>query len=122
MSIIPNFFLVGAPKCGTTAMFEYLAKHPDVFMPVRKEPMFFARDLDQATSADARYFTRDRERYLALFSGWRGERRIGEGSPWYLYSESAAREIKAFAPEALIMIMRARSGRDDVLYACPKAS
>ena len=105
MSATPNFFIVGAPKCGTTAMFEYLAAHPDVFMPPRKEPAFFASDLDEGRRADDAYFTRSLEKYLALFSGWRGERRVGEGTPWYLYSEVAAGEIKKFAPEARIIIM-----------------
>jgi hypothetical protein len=105
MSAAPNFFIVGAPKCGTTAMFDYLAAHPDVFMSRRKEPTFFARDLDDGTRADSRYFTRDLADYLSLFAGWSGEQRIGEGSVWYLYSEIAAREIKRFAPDARIIVM-----------------
>jgi hypothetical protein len=105
VSAAPNFFLVGAPKCGTTAMFNYLAAHPDVFMPRTKEPKFFAPDLDEGTRADERSFIRDLDEYLALFSDWRGERRVGEGSVWYLYSSVAAQEIKRFAPEARIIIM-----------------
>jgi hypothetical protein len=105
MSAAPNFFLVGAPKCGTTAMFHYLAAHPDVFMPRTKEPKFFAPDLDEGTRADERSFVRDLSQYLALFSDWQGERRVGEGSVWYLYSRVAAQEIKKFAPEARIIIM-----------------
>ena len=41
----PNFFIVGAPKCGTTALYTYLAEHPDVFMPTFKEPHYFSPDL-----------------------------------------------------------------------------
>jgi hypothetical protein len=41
----PNFFIVGAPKCGTTALYEYLRGHPSIFMPKYKEPHFFAQDL-----------------------------------------------------------------------------
>ena len=41
---IPNFFLFGAPKCGTTALYEYLRTHPNVFLPRLKEPHFFADD------------------------------------------------------------------------------
>jgi hypothetical protein len=40
----PDFFMVGAPRCGTTAMVEFLRKHPEIFMP-RVEPHFFATDL-----------------------------------------------------------------------------
>ncbi len=105
MSVTPNFFIVGAPKCGTTAMYNYLAAHPDVFMPRTKEPTFFAQDLDEGKRGDDRLFTRDLDQYLALFSDWRGERRVGEGSVWYLYSKIAADQIKQFAPDARIIVM-----------------
>lgn len=105
MSVTPNFFLVGAPKCGTTAMYNYLAAHPDIFMPRTKEPTFFAQDLDEGKRGDDRLFIRDLDHYLALFSDWRGEPRVGEGSVWYLYSRIAAGQIKQFAPDARIIIM-----------------
>jgi hypothetical protein len=41
----PNFFIVGAPKCGTTPLYEYLKDHPNVFMPQLKEPHFFAENM-----------------------------------------------------------------------------
>jgi hypothetical protein len=105
MGARPDFFIVGAPKCGTTAMFDYLAAHPEVFTPRRKEPTHFAPDLDSGTRGDDRYFTRDRDAYLALFADQDGEKRVGEGSVWYLYSKVAAAEIKEFAPDARIVIM-----------------
>ena len=40
----PDFYIVGAAKCGTTALYEYLSGHPSVFMPKLKEPHFFAHD------------------------------------------------------------------------------
>jgi len=96
----PDFFIVGAPKCGTTAMDDYLGAHPDIFMG-RKEMHFFGSDL-----RFAQHFYRRAEReYLAEFAGWKGQRRIGESSVWYLYSEKAAAEIKAFSPAARIIIM-----------------
>jgi hypothetical protein len=105
MSVTPNFFLVGAPKCGTTAMYNYLSTHPDVFMPRTKEPTFFAQDLDEGKRGDDRLFTRNLDEYLALFSDWRGERRVGEGSVWYLYSKIAASQVKKFSPDARIIAM-----------------
>ena len=98
----PNFFLVGAPKCGTTSMHEYLQRHPDVFMPFYKEPHYFGADLD---GSRFRQFRGKPERYLKLFRDARDEKRIGESSPWYLASESAAEEIHAFDPNAKIIIM-----------------
>jgi hypothetical protein len=95
----PNFFIVGAPRCGTTAMYEYLRQHPDIFMPYRKEPVYFGVDLSK------RLPYLDEEGYLKLFSGGRGKRRVGEATVWYLYSQTAASEIKAFSPDAKIIIM-----------------
>jgi hypothetical protein len=95
----PNFFIVGAPRCGTTAMYVYLRAHPDVFMPYYKEPVFFGADLNKRSR------TFDEQAYLELFANSRGERRLGEATVWYLYSQTAATEIKAFAPDARIIIM-----------------
>ena len=39
----PDFFIVGAAKAGTTALFQHLRRHPDVFIPPSKEPQFFSR-------------------------------------------------------------------------------
>ena len=90
---------MGAFKCGTTALFDYLRQHPQVFMPFHKEPLFFGDDLTR------RYGRMTREQYLALFREAAAGQRIGEASAWYLYSESAAREIAAFSPDALIVVM-----------------
>jgi Sulfotransferase domain len=95
----PNFFIVGAPRCGTTAMYEFLRQHPDVFMPYRKEPVYFGADLHKRPP----YL--DESGYLKLFAGSHGERRLGEATVWYLYSKTAPHEIKAFAPDARIIIM-----------------
>ncbi len=93
----PDFFIVGAPKCGTTSMVEYLIQHPDVFMP-RGELHFFGSDI--------RFKPRQRmeEEYLDCFSDARNEKRVGERSNWYLYSKKAASEIRRFCPYAKIII------------------
>lgn len=98
----PNFFIVGAPKCGTTSLHEYLQRHPDVFMPFFKEPHFFGSDLE---GSRFRQFRGKPERYLKLFRDARGETRIGESSPWYLVSQRAAEEIQAYDPAAKIILM-----------------
>lgn len=96
----PNFFLVGAPKCGTTALYEYLRPHPRVFMPELKEPHFFARDLGmypriKTPEAYTRLFAESTERHLAL----------GEASVYYLRSSVAIPAIRDFNPEARIIAM-----------------
>lgn len=97
----PDFFIVGAPKCGTTALFTYLQEHPQLHLP-KKEFHHFGRDLRPAAYVGRKW---DRSAYLALFDGAEAGQRVGEASVWYLYSQDAAREIKAFAPEADIIIM-----------------
>jgi hypothetical protein len=95
----PDLFIVGAFKAGTTALYEYLRAHPQVFMSVPKEPMYFGADLTP------RYRRMTEPEYLALFHGARSDQRAGEASPWYLYSTTAAAEIRAFEPGARVVIM-----------------
>lgn len=94
----PTFFIVGAPKCGTTSLADFLGQHPDVFMPEVKEPHDFGRDLTPLA------FAGDTAAYLRSFAG-AGARRCGEASTWYLYASTAAEEIRAFAPDARIVVM-----------------
>ena len=94
----PNLFIVGAPKCGTTAWYDYLRSHPDVFFPQRKEPHYFCTDFP-----DQRRVRSERD-YLGLFAPATTETVIGEASASYLYSRDAAANIAAFAPDAKIVI------------------
>lgn len=92
----PNLFLVGAPKCGTSALHDYLAAHPGVFMSSPKEPHHFCPDVD------APFAVRDPDAYAALFEQAR-EQVVGESSATYLYSRVAARNIYAANPDATIV-------------------
>ena len=94
----PDFFIVGAPKCGTTAMNRYLGQHPEVFMPEIKEIHYFGSDLRVHNDMSLKS-------YLSIFKNAGEARRVGETSVWHLYSKVAAREIKEFEPEARIIIM-----------------
>jgi len=105
VSRIPDLFIIGAPKCGTTSLFEYLKGHPQVFMSAVKEPNYFARDLALDPSEQSLRFGRDEARYLALFDGAGDARRAGEGSTRYLYSHDAPELIKAASPDARIVAM-----------------
>ena len=102
---IPDFFIVGVPRSGTTFMFDYLSAHPQIYGAARKEPQFFATDLDSGSYLDSVAFVRDREEYLRLFSGARPDQLTGEGSTWYLYSKAAAANIHAENPDARIIAM-----------------
>lgn len=102
----PDFFIVGAPKCGTTAMQDYLSQHPDIFMPDAKPPLYRGKELHFFGSdlkANRKILTK--EEYLSHFREAKDEKRVGEATVWYLYSKRAAFEIKEFNPSSKIIIM-----------------
>lgn len=98
----PDFFIVGAPKCGTTALCKYLDQHPSIFIPPIKELYYFCPDIMAKLNKAPRAKTL--EEYLSFFAD--GEGKVcGEGSVFYLASEVAAQRIKKFNPNAKIIIM-----------------
>ena len=102
----PNFFLIGAPKCGTTAIAEYLSERPDVFFSRPKEPLFWCPDL--GIEPHALRATTLAE-YEALFAAADPAQHavIGEGTTAYLRSSKAVKDIDAYAPGAkFIAILR----------------
>jgi len=96
---VPNFFIVGAPKCATTSMDDYLAQHPEIFMYPLKEPHYFAEDLywEQKRDWDAKYWR--------TFGEAGDEPVVGESSVFYMLSETAAAAIHAHQPRAKILVM-----------------
>jgi len=97
-------FVVGAPKSGTTSLYEYLAGHPDVFMSPVKEPMYFAPDMRGGPRRRFEYRV-DEAQYMSLFAGARDQKTIGEASTRYLASHAAPRLVREFEPQARIVIM-----------------
>ena len=96
----PNFFIVGAPKCGTTALRQYLLDHPETFFCEPTEPHYFATDFPSHRYVDTE------ENYLRLFDAAGPQcSRIGEASSWYLYSREALLNIREFNPDAKIIAM-----------------
>ena len=99
----PDFFIVGQPKSGTTALYEILRGHPQIYMAEPKEPVFLASDLHEGLWAALHTRVRTLEEYLALFAGAHSGQRTGEASTVYLWSSEAARNIAELAPEARIV-------------------
>jgi hypothetical protein len=103
---MPNFFIVGAQKAGTTSLYQYLSQHPQVYMSPRKEPHFFEgmhseyrrpgrRSTPVSTLAE----------YQALFEDASDQRAIGEASASYLYSPRSPGLIKDSVPDARIIVI-----------------
>lgn len=97
----PNFFIVSAPKSGTTTLYEYFRSVPEVYMPSIKEPEYFAPGIIP--------FGYDRpmtkQEYLDLFKNVKNESAIGEASTNYLQNPESAKLIHESVPQARIIII-----------------
>ncbi len=105
---MPDFFIVGHAKCGTTALYEALKPHPEIFMPTLKEPYFFIPEV-RAEERCRTLFDAPRtlDEYLSLFAAATASQQMGEASPHYIWSDTAAAGIAAAQPEArIIAILR----------------
>lgn len=105
-----DFFIVGEPKSGTTALAQFLGEHPDVGIANPKEPHYFATDLHQESDAyhgpkNHHFAIRTPEQYAACFAKVQAKKILGEGSTHYLSSHQAATNIYAHNPQAKIIIM-----------------
>lgn len=93
----PNFFILGAPKCGTTSLANWLGQHPNVFFSPVKEPHFFNTDGLQAIKTEMEY--------EALFAeAGPDHKAVGEGSTHYLFSRVAVRNILQYTSEARFVV------------------
>ena len=113
---LPNLFIVGAGKCGTTSAHAYLRQSPEIFAPPGvKEPHYFGKDLKNhpheflmktVHGLDNHHWIDSLEEYARLYAD------APEGTPYlldasasYLYSATAAEEIASVCPEARIVIL-----------------
>ncbi len=110
---LPDFFIAGAPKAGTTALHVALARHPSLYMSAVKEPKFFLTDGPPPTKGgpgDVQTYREHvwrRDDYEALFDAAPAGALRGESTPFYLYDRDAQRRIQQLIPDArLIAILR----------------
>jgi hypothetical protein len=130
MPRLPNFFIVGAPKTGTTSLYHYLDQHPEIYMSAIKEPHYFAaeireencepnlrrimarenRGLREFLSGPMREkrfggIVADWENYVRLFANAINKSALGEASVCYLWSPTAPARIAEKIPNAKILVM-----------------
>jgi hypothetical protein len=104
---LPDFFIVGNAKSGTTALWSMLKRHPQIFMPDSKEPWFFAEELQERTPPRPEGTPHTLAEYRQWFAGAQPGQRVGEATPLYLWSRTAAARIAEVAPQArIIAILR----------------
>ena len=91
-----DFFIVGAPKAGTTSLYHYLNEHPEIVMSSQKETDFFS---DESLQKQGLYYGKNRistmEQYHALFENYENKV-VGEASVSYLFYEDVPKKIKAY--------------------------
>ena len=112
---MPSFLIVGAAKSGTSALYQYLRQHPEVFMSPVKSTNFFALQgttprfvgPEGVPAPVNAYSVTDLQAYRALFTGAGAARAVGEASPIYLYSEQAPANIERHLPNVrLVAVLR----------------
>ena len=97
----PNFFISGAPRCGTSALYAYLSEHPNIFMSEVKELNYFAGDFPNVQKINFK----SPDDYLKVSANANEQHlAVGEASPFYLFSKVAFENMKAFDPDARIII------------------
>ena len=110
-SKVPDFFIVGAPKCGTTSLYKYLKGHPQIFVPEKKELHFFSAESIKNNAqgpGDKEAISKictEVEEYTAHFAECPNDRIAGDVSPSYLYYYGVAKSIKDFNSNAKIVIV-----------------
>jgi hypothetical protein len=93
---LPTFVVVGAPRCGTTALNFYLAQHPEIAMATPKETHFFDRNFDRGI-----------DWYSARFRRTNATRLLGEATPLYMSNFVALdRLCQAFPQARIVAILR----------------
>ena len=96
MSTLPNFLVVGARRSGTTSLVRYLGEHPQVFVAPQKEVHFFDTHFDRGVAW-----------YESQFADSEGAVAVGEGTPRYMYLESAPARMASVVPDAsLVAVLR----------------
>ena len=97
---LPTFLVIGAPRAGTTAVYRYLAAHPEIGMSPRKEIRYFGNADGKMPRGAA-----DLEEYRRHFQPADGEKAWGEASPQYLHwSADAAEQIRAALPQVKLLV------------------
>lgn len=93
---LPDFVVLGAQKAGTSSLFRYLAAHPSVVPALRKEVHYF----DLHHGRGERWY---RAHFPPLLS--KGDRLVGEGTPYYLFHPRVPERLRALLPEAKLLVL-----------------
>ncbi|MGK7878224.1 MAG: sulfotransferase [Xenococcaceae cyanobacterium] len=105
--ISPNLFILGAAKSGTTNLYVYLSRHPEIYMSCRKEPALYLDNradvtklwkknqtkLENIMNRFSRWYKSDSQLWLICLQNYKGEPLIGEASPYYTFAPYLGTEV-----------------------------
>jgi hypothetical protein len=104
--LLPDFIIIGAQKCGTTSLYEYLAAHPAVAPAARKEVHYFDRGFRRGRAWYRAHFPTVPYR-IVCEALTRQRLVVGEASPMYLFHPQVPRRVRALLPDVkLIALLR----------------
>lgn len=109
-SRLPNMIVVGAPRCGTTSIFQYLRQHPEIYLPVRKELHYFSYlSLEKNSSGPGdkgvlETLCKDIDQYRTHYQDVKMEKIVGEVSPSYLYYSNVGEKIQRELGQVKIIV------------------
>ena len=102
--VLPNFLIIGFPKCGTTSLYEYLIQHPDIFPPIGKEIDYFDRLYNKKNNwYKVRFPTTFQKKYNEKFL--KRNFLTGEATPRYIMHPHALQRIKKTVPNAKFIVL-----------------
>jgi hypothetical protein len=108
---LPNFVVIGAPKCGTTSLYYYLRQHPDIYLPERKELHYFSHDClrERMAGPGDRHalssLCSSRQQYEEHYAKARDQKAVGDISPSYFYFSEVSERIKHELGDPKIILM-----------------
>lgn len=107
----PNLFLVGAPKCGTSSLFDWLCRHPDIRGSKVKEP-FFLIDPAHALARRPSLAADGPEAWNRLFADADAQAPIRmEGTTHYLFDPVARAAIASMRQACAVIVLREPAAR-----------
>ena len=102
--ILPDFLIIGAPKCGTTSLYHYLVRHPGVEPAYQKEVRYFNKSFERGTTWYRAHFPMAPYR-LAVEKFTKRQFLVGESTPLYLFDAGVAERVRTLVPAAKLIVL-----------------